>query len=139
MSAAFWGAQYVNCYGLHRYEGSLFNFNLRVNELDENELQIVENAPELVGDLFNDGDYDDEACTVLSFLGNAGNGYLAHFRKALEFIDDDDETFVQVGLVENEFRVATENSTADDYDFDHTRMSLTELKVFGEKFCEGKI
>ena len=136
--STFWAAQYVNS-----GDASFFNLRLRRDKngnVIARDNDILNRAPQLVGDLFDD-EYDDEAFTVLNFLAEES---LAHFRETLEYLADYDETFAFVGVseTENKIYVFSENdgdSLADYEEIEFTRVSLAELSVFGKKFLEGKI
>lgn len=136
----FWLAEYVK----DPSPKSIFNRKFR-SEYEED--KYLPQMPELVGDLFNDGGYDTEACTVLNILGSDSR-YFQYFRDALSFVNDDDEAFVYFNDFtdplsgEREITVKSEQSfsgEADDHLFGENlhgigqlvyckRVTLTELK-----------
>ena len=131
----FWAARYINTHE------SFFNHVLQRDKhgnvcADDND--ILERAPQLVGDLF-DHEYDNEAFTVLNFLGQESPGY---FREALEYIAVYSEDFVFVGVNMGKFYVFSVDdcdAVADYEEIEFTRMSLAELSAFGKKFYKGKM
>jgi hypothetical protein len=116
MSNLFWASKYL------RSEECVFNrtYSLRDDE------EILEASPSLAAGFFNDGPYDYEACTILSYLATNVHDNRVLFRRALDLIEDDDETFVWVSVQSDNIHISPNEE--EDSDYPYKRMSLTELK-----------
>ena len=123
-TSLFWASKYIRSGN----EDSVFN-RTYYQVGDE---KILEMAPSLAADFFNDGEYDGEACTILSYLANVhDNG--VQFRWVLEHIDEENvnDIFVWVTVQPDHIHIVCDSEYIEKLnnpDYPYKRMSIADLK-----------